>query len=193
MNKKSIYLAGLAIATVSLIPFNGAQPLLAKAFQASATVAANLLNQPKVNLQLSAEKQIRSVDKVTGQEKITWQAMAQGNNAVKSGEVVRYKVLSENKGDRPAENLAITQPVPAGMTYVLGSATMGNTPGTTLTYSIDKGKSFVAAPMVPVTLANGKTEMRPAPATAYSHVRFSFAQALAAKTATVSSYEVKVK
>ncbi len=189
--KKPSYLLGLAaITALTIIPFNGA-PLLAKAIDAGSQLAANVLKQPKVELQLTAAKQvIQKTDQ--GQAKITWQALA-GHTVVQPGEILRYSVKGENQGDRAAKNLAVTQPIPPGTIYVLNSATVAPTANASITYSIDNAKTFVAQPIVKITLATGQIADRPAPAHAYTHVQWRFNTELAPKAAVNADYQVKVE
>jgi hypothetical protein len=101
-------------------------------------------------------------------------------------------VNGANNGSRPATNLIVTQPIPKQTAYVLNSSsTIKST--ATVTYSIDNGKTFVAKPTVQVKLANGKVETRPAPAEVYTHVRWKFTDAIAAKSTIGAAYQVRVK
>jgi uncharacterized repeat protein (TIGR01451 family) len=190
MKKQSYVLGFAALAALTIIPFNGA-PLLAKAIDAGSQIADNVLKQPKVELYLTADKQVLQKDE-QGQDKITWQALT-GNAVVQPGAVLRYSVKGENKGDRAAKNLAITQPIPPGMVYVLNSAQVNNSANANIIYSIDKGQTFVAQPVIQVTLNNGQVEERPAPADAYTHVRWSFKAGLDPKAAVSADYQVKVR
>jgi hypothetical protein len=100
-------------------------------------------------------------------------------------------VTGQNAGQSAAKKLVVTQPVPKQMTYQIGSAQATN--AANATYSIDNGKSFVVQPMVQVKLADGKSEMRPAPAEAYTHVRWQFGQAINPASQVKASYEVQVR
>jgi uncharacterized repeat protein (TIGR01451 family) len=189
--KKQPYLLGLAaITALTMSPFNGA-PLLAKAIDAGSHLAENVLKQPKVVLQLSADQQVMQTDK-QGQTKVTWQALT-GQTIVQPGAVLRYSVKGENQGDRAAKNLAVTQPIPPGTVYVLNSAAVGNVVNADITYSIDNAKTFVAKPVIKITLANGQVEERPAPADAYTHVQWRFNAELASKAVVKADYQVKVR
>ena len=114
-----------------------------------------------------------------------------GKSTVQPGDVLRYVVASSNEGEMAAKNLVITQPIPAAMTYVIGSE-KGNT-AADATYSIDKGETFVAEPMVEVTLPDGTVEMQPAPAEAYTHVKWTFNEDLDSSVVVNVSHEVVVK
>jgi uncharacterized repeat protein (TIGR01451 family) len=180
----SIGLSILAVAAA--IPFVSGTPVLAELQQAGSSIVKNIL-APKVKLNLGAEKQVVSFD-AQGKQQITWQAL--DGASVKPGDVLRYTLLSENAGDKPAKELKLTQPVPAQTIFVLDSAKAN---GAQLTYSIDGGKSFVAKPMVTVKLASGQEVQKPAPASSYTHVRWDYSNSLAPLASVRAAYEVAVK
>jgi uncharacterized repeat protein (TIGR01451 family) len=189
---KRLSMVGLgAIAAFTLIPFSGT-PLLLKAFNAGSTTAQNVARHPKVELNLAAEKKVVQLDE-KGKEKVSWQALNQGKAIVNPGYVLRYTASGANKGNSPAKNLVITQPIPKGMVYILNSATFASNDGSAVTYSIDNGKTFVAKPTVQVVLPNGKVETRPAPAEAYTHVRWTVGNSLAPDAEVNVAYQVKVR
>ena len=180
---KRSYVASIgALVVLGVIPFVTELPGLAN-LQANNLIAQNSQNKPRVQLTLSADK------KVVQQNKVTWQPL-QGSVVVKPGEVIRYNLVGENQGNRPAKNLVLTQPVPKGTVYVINSAT-NNT--TKVSFSIDGGKTFVANPTIQVKLANGKVETRPAPAEQYSFIRWDVKQAVNPKSSVKVSYQVKVR
>lgn len=180
----SIGLSILAVAAA--IPFVSGTPVLAELQQAGSSLVQNIL-APKVKLNLSAEKKIASVD-AQGKQQVTWKAI--DNTAVQPGDILRYTLVSENAGDKAAKNLTLTQPIPAQTLFVLESAKAN---GALLTYSIDGGKTFVEKPMVTVKLANGQEAQRPAPASAYTHIRWDYSDSLAPLASVRAAYEVAVK
>ncbi|OKH52549.1 hypothetical protein NIES2101_14025 [Calothrix sp. HK-06] len=188
MNKR-LYIAGFGVVAVvlSLLPIDNI-PAIAKLVNAGTEIANNILHQPKVNLNLVAQQKQVQKD-AQGKEVVTWKALDE-KTLVKPADVIRFTVTGKNEGNKAAKNLAFTQKVAQGMVYSLNSATAS---GATITYSIDRGKTFVPSPTVKVTLANGKVEERPAPAEAYTHVRWSFAQELAPNTSVQAAYLVKVR
>ncbi len=189
--KKPIYFVGLAaVAAIAVLPFSGT-PLLAKAIDAGTNLAEAVLNKPQVTLQLTVDQQHVQKD-AQGKDQISWIALSGSKVIVKPGDVLRYTLIGNNKGTRPAQNVTMTQPIPNGTVYVLRSATASNQ-GANVTYSIDRGANFVAKPMVKVTLPSGQIEERPAPAEAYTHVRWRWDAALAPKAAVQMSYQVKVR
>ncbi|MBW4419156.1 MAG: DUF11 domain-containing protein [Myxacorys californica WJT36-NPBG1] len=203
MKKYWILGAGAAIA-LSALPLNGSPALaeraslgIAQIFNGSAIsatrnfveIAQNVLTQPKVNLHLVVDQQVVKKDQ-QGKTITTWQPM-NGKVQAKPGDIFRFTVTGKNEGNREAKNFAITQPVPKGTVYQLDSATLAQ--GIIATYSIDQGKTFVARPVVKVTLPNGKVEERPAPAKAYSHVRWTMSQDLKPNASAIAAYQVKVR
>ncbi|MEM6448844.1 MAG: hypothetical protein AAF703_00870 [Cyanobacteria bacterium P01_D01_bin.105] len=186
MKRKFLYGFGIA-ALVTAAPVVATSPVFAN-IQAAGMAIAQTLLQSEVKLVMSAEQQITVIDE-NGQPKLAWEKL-EGEATVNPGDVLRYVVASENEGEMAASNLVITQPIAKEMTYKLGS-TQGNATATT-TYSIDDGETFVAQPMVEVTLPDGTTEMQPAPAEAYTHVKWDFSQSLEAKEVVSVSHEVTV-
>ncbi len=189
MNKR-LYIVGLGavVAGLSLLPV-GNQPAIAQQLLQSGTAfAQNILQQPKVNLNLVAYKQQLLKD-AQGKKIETWKAL-DSKVTVQPGDVIRFSVTGKNEGNKAAKTMNFTQAVPQRMVYVLNTAKANNA---TITYSIDQGKSFVATPMVKVSLANGKVEERPAPAEKYTHVRWNFNQELQPNASVQAAYEVKVR
>ncbi|MBW4622811.1 MAG: DUF11 domain-containing protein [Cyanosarcina radialis HA8281-LM2] len=180
---KRSYIAGIsALAVLGVIPFAAQMPGIAN-LQVNNLIAQNNQNKPQVQLTLSADK------KLVQNNQTSWQAL-QGSVVVHPGDVIRYNLVGQNQGGRPAKNVVFTQPIPKGTVYVLNSAT-NNT--TKVSFSIDGGKTFVANPTIQVKLANGKVETRPAPAEQYSFVRWDVKQAINPKSTVKVSYQVKVR
>ncbi|MBE9064392.1 DUF11 domain-containing protein [cf. Phormidesmis sp. LEGE 11477] len=187
MKRKFLFGMGIA-ALAATAPFAMSTPVFANLQEAGTAIVQQLL-QPEVKLEMGAEKQVTVLDE-DGQPKLAWQALGE-KATVQPGDVLRYAVVSSNEGEMAAKNLVITQPIPAAMTYVIGSE-KGNT-AAAATYSIDNGETFVAEPMVEVKLPNGEVEMQPAPAEAYTHVKWAFNEDLESSVAVNVSHEVVVK
>lgn len=186
---KRVFIASIGAIALTTIPLIGAIPGAPNIWNAKSAIAQNVVNQPKVNLQLVADQQVLQKN-AQGKEVTTWKSLG-SKVTVKPGDVIRFTVTGKNEGKSAAKSLAMTQAIARGMVYVLNSATPVN--GATLTYSIDQGKTFVVNPTIKVTLANGKVEERPAPATAYTHVRWKLTQALEPNTSIQAAYFVKVR
>ena len=144
--------------------------------------------KPEIILDLAVAKQNTEVT-VEGEEKVTWQQL-EDNAAVAPGDVLRYTIVGQNTGESPAKDLAVTQPIPELMTYKLDSATSQN--NADITYSIDGGETFVAKPTIKITLEDGTVEERPAPAEAYTHVRWNF-PTVTPETDAIAMFKVQVQ
>ncbi len=105
--------------------------------------------------------------------------------AVHPGEALRCLVSIQNSGAALVQNLVVTQPVPAGLTYRAGTA-LG-----TATFSLD-GKAFSARPTVPETQPDGTVRLRPAAPDTYTALRWRL-DAVPAGTAQTVSFGVKVR
>lgn len=174
---------GLTAATiVTVLPFVS-QPVMAS-FQKAGQTIAQVMQRPNVQLTLSAEKQVKQ-----GEQK-TWQAL-KGQVTVNPGDVLRYSVAGQNSGKAVAKKFAVTQAIPKQMVYQLNTAKQSQ--AASVVYSIDGGKSFVAQPQVKVKNAEGKDELRPAPAEMYSHVRWQFKDGLNPNSKVNVSYDVAVR
>ena len=187
MKRWSISLGAVALVAATLPLLNGT-PVMASLQQAGAAIAQRL-QSPKVNINLAVEKQSVKVN-AQGQKQVTWAAL-EDKAVVEPGNVLRYTLNGKNAGDLPAQGIELTQPIPNRTKFVLNSATLTN-PGK-VTYSIDNGKTFVEAPTIKVTLADGKIVDRPAPAEAYTHVRMSLSKDLNPQAALLASYQVEVR
>jgi len=187
MKRKLMFGLGVA-ALVASAPFVSSTPVFAN-LQEAGTAIAQILTRPEVKLEMGVEKQVTVIDE-NGEEKAEWQKL-DGEVAVQPGDLLRYDVVSSNASDIAAEKLVVNQPIPPQMTYVLGSA-KGNAAAKAI-YSIDNGVTFVAEPMVEVTLPDGTVEMQPAPAEAYTHVKWSFNDSLDKSETVDVSHEVVVK
>ncbi|MFZ5563585.1 MAG: hypothetical protein ACOZBW_05985 [Thermodesulfobacteriota bacterium] len=89
------------------------------------------------------------------------------------GNEVIYTTTYVNIGKAPAENVAITNPVPEHMIYKDNSAAGENT---TIVFSIDGGKTYKSPDALVVTLADGTK--RPAAASDYTHIRWTLNKSL---------------
>jgi uncharacterized repeat protein (TIGR01451 family) len=185
--KRHLLLGLSLLGIVSTVPFLGSTPVLANLQKTGSEIVQNIL-QPKVQLTLGAEKKVVTTN-AQGKKLVAWQPL-KGSVTVQPGDVLRYTVASQNAGDKPAKNLVVTQPIPKKTSYVLASAQAN---GAALTFSIDGGKTFVVKPIVKVKLADGKEALRPAPAEAYTHIRWNYSNSVKPASAVRSVYEVAVK
>lgn len=189
--KRSSLIGLSAIALIASVPFVNELPVSASWLNPGTKIAQNNQRQAQMQLVLSADKKVVQKDQ-QGKERVTWEAL-KGNVTVQPGDVIRYTLTGENKSDRPIKDLKLNQPVPQGMAYVMSSAAISPNAGTQITYSIDQGKSFVAQPQVSVKQADGKVVMKPAPAEAYTNIRWTIGSAVGAKSTLKATYQVKVR
>ncbi len=178
-----------ALAIVATISFSSAIPAVTNVFSGGIANAQNA-KKGQVELRLKAEKKI--VRQVEGKSKVTWKEIKNGGT-VYPGEVLRYSIKGANNGEKAVNNLAINQLIPKGMIYVLNSATVNQNTGAQITYSINGGKTYVQNPTVQVKLADGTVENRPAPDSAYTHVRWNFGKSVPGKADVNGTYQVRVR
>ncbi len=151
-------------------------PVLGQAFDAAIAIAQNA-QRPDVKLNLIAERR----------DGESWQGGSLNN--ARPGDVLRYSLKGKNQGNRAASNFTLTQPIPNRTVYVAQSAT-GNAQ---IAYSIDKGKTYSAQPMIQVKRADGSLESRPAPAESYTHVRWTFQKTIEPGANVSAFYQVRVR
>jgi hypothetical protein len=112
-------------------------------------------------------------------------------DSVKPGEVLDWKITSLNEGTGAARDYKAVGQIPQGTTLVAGSAAGEN--GSTVTYSIDGGKSFSTLPVIDERQADGSVKKVPAPVSMYTQVRYEWSDELAAGGKLNASYRVRVK
>ena len=87
------------------------------------------------------------------------------------GDVIEYRLTFTNHTDGTVSDVVLNDPVPEGLVFVPGSVTASRE-DVLVEYSTDGGASWAAEPVVEVEEA-GRTVVRPAPAEAYTHVRWT--------------------
>ena len=93
---------------------------------------------------------------------------------VAPGGAVIYTISAANKGQKPAGDVVVTDPIPEHMDYIEGSAVGA---GARITFSVDGGKTFAAKEKLQVRGKDGAT--RAALASDYTHIRWQFEKPLA--------------
>lgn len=111
--------------------------------------------------------------------------------AVGSGEVVNWSIVSNNTGNGAAHDYKTVGQIPKGTTFVEGSAKADG--ASSVTFSIDGGKSFTAKPMIAEKQPDGTMKQVAAPVSMYTQVRYEWADPLAAGGKLTASYQVRVK
>ncbi|HEV2761680.1 MAG TPA: hypothetical protein VGV38_01700 [Pyrinomonadaceae bacterium] len=111
--------------------------------------------------------------------------------AVRPGEILKWEITSTNEGTGEAREYKAVGHIPAGTAFVQGSAEGEN--GSTVTFSIDGGKTFSKQPIVEERQADGSVKIVPAPVSMYTEVRYEWSDGLAAGGKLNASYKVRVK
>lgn len=111
--------------------------------------------------------------------------------SVRPGEILDWQIVSENEGRGAARDYKAVGHVPAGTSFVAGSAVAEG--GSTVTYSIDGGKTYSTQPLIEEKQADGTVKKVPAPVSMYTEVRYEWSDALAAGGKLSASYRVRVK
>jgi uncharacterized repeat protein (TIGR01451 family) len=184
---KRFLLGWAATATLIGLPIVTESPALSE-FRGSGRGITQQQARPEVKLSLVAEKQVTAGE--NNAKKTIWQPLKSGES-VTPGDRLRYRLTGQNNGQVAARNLVLNQPIPAQMTYVIGSVQAPS--GAKILFSIDGGKSFVATPLIKVKQIDGKLIEQPAPAERYTHVRWVLGSDIAAKSIVNTSYELRVR
>jgi uncharacterized repeat protein (TIGR01451 family) len=136
------------------------------AFVAASAFTPSMAQQPKAGC--IVVKQVAEIEQEVVNEKgERVKRLAPATKVVPGSEVV-WTVTASNVCDKPAEKVAVDNPVPKHMQYVADTA-MG--PGTEISYSLD-GKQYAAPDSLTVREADGTS--RAARADEYSHIRWVF-------------------
>jgi len=142
------------------------------------------LGQPKVAITIKAEKEVT----VTAKGKQVKKKIAA--KGVKPGEDIIYTLSYVNSGTEAASDVVISDPIPAGTSYIPGSASeVGD-----LTFSIDKGKSYKKPTLLTyeVKAADGKIQKKVASPEDYTDIRWTIPSVPAGGKGSVN-FKVKVK
>ena len=185
---KHLPLLSLSLLVIAMTPVVAALKPNFEQYAANSPVTqAPILAEASLQLQLEAEQKILTLNE-QGQEIIRWKGLEE-SSVVQPGDIVRFTVKPEAVNDQPVKNFVITQPIPTQTTYVLNTAISTKSMPAD---SIDDQKSFSSNPTVQVTLADGRVETQPAPAEAYTHIRWIFPK-VGTPSQMQASYQVKVK
>ena len=91
-------------------------------------------------------------------------------SALYPGDVIHYRLLFTNITDVAVRSIEFTDPLPAGLRYVGGSA-LADRDDVVISYSIDGGLVYSAQPMIE-DIVDGERVIRPAPPEMYTHIRW---------------------
>ncbi len=109
---------------------------------------------------------------------------------VKSGEVMDWTITSTNEGNAPARDYKAVGVVPPGTEFVAGSVTVDGT--ATVTYSIDRGKSFSERPTIDERQPDGTIKKVAAPTSMYTQIRYEWADPLEQGAKRNATYKVRL-
>lgn len=104
------------------------------------------------------------------------------------GDTVRYTITYVNKGDQPATDVAIKNPVPEHLVYVDKSAEGA---GTRIDFSIDNGSTY--GPFASLKVKNKAGRERPARADEITNLKWTVEKPLEPNGQGTVSYRAKVK
>ena len=191
MKIKHCSFAGLgALALIATISFSSPTPIVANLFSGGTAIAQNA-KKGQVHLTLSAAKKFVKQD-AEGKQKITWASIKNGDT-VHPGDVLRYSINGANNGEKAVKNLNLNQAIPRGMVYVVNSATVNKNENAQITNSIEGCKTYVENPTEKVKVPSVELATRPAPDTAYTHIRWNFKNSVPAKSGVDGTYQVRVR
>jgi len=122
-----------------------------------------------VEIKATAEVEVK-IKGDDGNEKVERQPAKK----VPPGGAVIYTLRAENKGQKPASDVVVTDPIPEHMDYVDGSASSA---GAKVTFSTDGGKTFL--PKEKLTVKGKDGSSRAALASELTHIRWQFEKPLA--------------
>jgi uncharacterized repeat protein (TIGR01451 family) len=141
---------------------------------------------PQVVVQVTPMKEVISRD-AQGNERVEFQPVS----ATGPGDTLVYRIAYTNKGDAPAHNARIVDPIPAGTELIPRSWTAS---GTDLTVSVDGGVSFVPFPVLQtVTRPDGTTGKQEVAPSQYTHLRWTSNQPLAPGETREALFKVIVR
>jgi uncharacterized repeat protein (TIGR01451 family) len=140
--------------------------------------------QPKVSISIVAEKEA-----VVAENGKKVKKMVKARD-IMPGEVITYTLNYHNAGNETATNVVISDPIPAGTSFIPGSASEEGD----LAFSIDQGKSFNKPTLLTyeVKTASGEKEKKVASPEDYTNIQWIVASVPAGVKGSVS-FRVKVK
>jgi uncharacterized repeat protein (TIGR01451 family) len=174
MSNPKAKIGSLTFAAACLLAL-GSVAVLAQRHFLAATVA-----RPEIKVELAAV--VERDNAAVPVEKVT---------VVKQGEVLDWTINSENSGQAAAIDYKAVGRIPAGTTFVAGSAKADAS--ARVEYSLDGGKSYAANPTIEEKQADGSTRKVTAPVSMYTNVRYEWADPLAPGGHVSAAYKVRVK
>ena len=138
---------------------------------------------PRLEVTVAVQREVTRVD-VNGRSQVVLEPVKTAN----PGDVLVYRLRATNVGLAPAREARIEDPIPAGTVLVPDSV------GKNVHASLDGGKTWQAFPAtVPRKRDDGQVERVPAPANAYTHLRWVLEQPLPPGGSTEVGFKVQVQ
>ena len=180
MKLNKTWRSGYTAALLALVISGGALAMSEKGLSRSSAGASAFTSGPQVVVTLIGE--VERADKRLSVEE---------GAVLQRGEIIHWRVLSMNKGDKAAKAYAAEAQIPNGTELVAGSPRSDG--GAAILYSIDHGIQFFPRPMIEKRDANGAALMVPAPLSMYTDLRYKWPGELAPGATLEATYEVRVK
>jgi uncharacterized repeat protein (TIGR01451 family) len=137
----------------------------------------------KISLVIESQEEVETINQEGNKETKYIET-----SSVIPGDVVLYTIHYHNQGDKPAEAVVITNPIPEHMLYLNEITPFSDT---ATTFSIDGGKTFDTPDKLFITLADG-TE-RPATASDYTHIQWRFNRPLPPDSKGAVGYRARLQ
>ena len=107
------------------------------------------------------------------------------------GDVIEYSLVFSNITDGDVSDVTFTDPIPAGLQYVLGSTTVDRS-DVVVDFSINGGTIWAEQPMVDVAQPDGSMVRQPAAAASYTHVRWTVTGSVAPGAQVTARFRAQV-
>jgi len=147
-------------------------------------MATSAWAQPKISISIAAAKEITVIKNGVKSTKLV------PTQAAAPGEVLQYTLTYVNKGNEPAVDAIVDNPIPKGVTYIANSATGA---GSEITFSADNGKTYAQPVKLTYEVSKGgKMVKRSATPDDYTHIRWTIKEVPAGSSGNLS-FMVRVK
>ena len=160
--------------------------MLAAAVGAIATAAAATAGAPRLEVNVRVEREVVR-DDPSGRRVVHREPVGVAN----PGDTLVYTLEARNAGDGQAVGARLDDPIPDGTTLVVDSV---DAAGSSMFASLDGAKTWVAFPAtVEIRAEDGSVRRQPAPAEAYTHLRWSLPGAIAPGASRNVSFKVRIR
>ena len=146
----------------------------------TATIA---LAEGEISLVMEAQEEVEIINQ-EGKKETQYIEPA----SVIPGDVVLYTIHYHNQGDKPAEAVLITNPIPENMQYLNEITPFSDT---VTTFSVDGGKTFDTSDKLFISKVDGGK--RPATTSDYTHIQWRFNNPLPPDSKGAVGYRARLK